>query len=245
LLLFIAHDVTEQVRSQEERRRLLSRLLSAQEEERTRIASDIHDDPIQAMTAVGFRLEALRRMVDDPETSEMLTGVTGSVSKAVDRLRHLMFELRPPSLDQIGIAAALKEYVRKEVADENSSFALVSDLPKEPDAETRAIVYRLAQEALINVRKHARARRVDVTLSESEDGVLTRIHDDGVGFHPARGSAPGHMGLMSMRERASLAGGWFTVDSVPGGGTTVEFWIPLRSERPTERASRPAGPPLP
>lgn len=232
MLLFIAHDVSEQVNAQEDRRQLLARLLSAQEEERTRIAGDIHDDPIQAMTAVSFRLEALRNLVDSPEADEVLTRVAGSVSTAVERLRHLMFELRPPSLDHIGIAAALKEYVRKEAQDDGFSFSLIADLPREPDSETRAIVYRLAQEALINVRKHARAQRVDVTLTSVDGGVSAKVHDDGAGFHPGNKVEAGHMGLMSMRERAHLAGGWFTVDSVPGGGTTIEFWIPQAGRSP-------------
>ena len=232
MLLFIAHDVTEQVRAQEERRQLLSRLLYAQEEERTRIAGDIHDDPIQAMTAVGFRVEALRRLSKDPKADEVLTRVAASVSTAVDRLRHLMFELRPPSLDQVGIAAALKEYVRKEATDNGFSFSLVADLEHEPDPDTRAIVYRLAQEALINVRKHAQAERVEITVESLDGGVRTRVRDDGVGFRVHKSAEAGHVGIPTMRERAHLAGGWFKVDSTPGDGTTIEFWIPRVAATP-------------
>ncbi len=226
LVLWIAHDVTEQREAQEERRKLLARLLVAQEEERLRIAADIHDDPIQAMTAVVFRLESLRRLLEEREQLEALQALSESAAAAVERLRRLMFELRPPSLDEEGLAAALREYVRKEAHDEGFSFSLESRLPREPDPETRAIAYRLAQEALINVRKHAQATQVEVILAAEDGGVLVRISDDGMGFVPSARQEAGHMGLASMRERASLAGGWFRIDAAPGRGAKVEFWIP-------------------
>ena len=89
-------------------------------------------------------------------------------------------------------------------------------------------MYRLAQEALTNVRKHAQARHTRILLAGEGEGVLVRVEDDGVGFDPAQapGRSPGHVGLISLRERAELAGGWFDLASAPGEGTTVSFWIP-------------------
>jgi signal transduction histidine kinase len=97
----------------------------------------------------------------------------------------------------------------------------------EPPADTRIIMYRIAQEALANVRKHAAATAVSIRLEEKDGGFLMRIQDDGTGFSPPEmlQSAPGHLGLSSMRERAEMAGGWCVVRSYPGGGTTVEFWV--------------------
>src|SRR5439155_7718736 len=97
--------------------------------------------------------------------------------------------------------------------------------------ETRLILYRIAQEALANVRKHAEAHRVSVTVEPSDGGYLVRIEDDGVGFDPAslEGSRPGHLGLTAMKERAEMSGGWCRVTSQPGRGTKVEFWMPAPS----------------
>jgi len=98
----------------------------------------------------------------------------------------------------------------------------------EPPAETGIVLYRITQEALTNIRKHARASRVGVSLDQREGGYLIRIEDDGIGFDAGgRAESPdGHLGLTSMRERAEIAGGWFTIDSAPEEGTVVQFWIP-------------------
>jgi signal transduction histidine kinase len=93
---------------------------------------------------------------------------------------------------------------------------------------TSVLIYRTAREALLNVRKHARAKHVQVQLRDVADGSLVRIVDDGVGYSPADiEERPGHLGLVLMRERARAAGGWCRVESMPGGGTTVEFWVPV------------------
>ena len=107
-------------------------------------------------------------------------------------------------------------------------FSLEQQLQEEPEAELRVLLYRVAQEALTNIRKHAHARRVNVILAEHDGGFLIRITDDGVGF-TAPGtlqSGRGHLGLSTMRERAEMAGGWCRLLSLPGAGTTVEIWVP-------------------
>jgi signal transduction histidine kinase len=107
-------------------------------------------------------------------------------------------------------------------------------LDSEPSPESRAVLYRVALEALTNVRKHARASSVDVVLERRGDGVAVRIRDDGAGFEvpsPEAGSGAGHIGLLSMRERAEAAGGRFALSTTPGEGTTVDFWMPERNGR--------------
>jgi PAS domain S-box-containing protein len=210
-----------------ERRILLAHLVTAAEEERRRIASDIHDDSIQAITAASMRLQMLRLGIEDPEQVALIDEVDESVRLAIERLRHLVFELRPPVLGTEGLAAALSVYVKDADQHSQTRYLLEDRLTAQPTEQARLILYRIAQEALANVRKHAAARRATVTLAERDGGYFVRVADDGIGF--AAGGlpvAPGHVGLASMRERADLAGGWLRVASEPGAGTNVEFWIP-------------------
>jgi signal transduction histidine kinase len=215
-------------RTDAERRRLLAYLAQAQEKERERIAADIHDDSIQSITAVGMRLELLRRRVTEPVVLEAMVELERTVLASIARLRHLLFELRPPVLDRDGLAPALRMYLEEASRDGGISFSLSNGFDSEPAPETRTILYRIAIEALTNVRKHAHARSIDVDLQELDWGYLVRIHDDGAGFllDPTSAPMPGHLGLTAMRERAELAGGWWRATSAPGAGTTVEFWLP-------------------
>ena len=220
--------VEELQQADEERRRLLAYLTRAQEQERSRIASDIHDDSIQAITALGIRLEMMKRALSDPDQLRVLDELEGSVVLSVARLRHLLFHLRPPVLDREGLAPAIRMYLDEVLRDSPFTYGVENRFESEPGPETRMILYRIAQEALNNVRKHARANRVDVLLGESQGGFLVRIEDDGQGFRldGPSGPRPGHLGLTAMRERAELAGGWWRGSSTPGKGTRIEFWLP-------------------
>ena len=218
-------------RSDEERSQLLSRLVHAQEEERRRIAQDLHDDSIQVLTALAMRLELLADALDDPDVLSQLSEATRTARSVITGLRGLLFELDPPVLRRDGLTAALAEQLElirrqtgAEVALENT---LTSDLPY----ETVTIAYRIAQEALVNARKHATATRLTVQVSGDEDGLTVRVVDDGCGFE-LMPEQLGHVGLVSMRERAEMAGGWWQIDSAPGHGTMVEFFLPLPQSRP-------------
>lgn len=209
----------------DERRRVLARLVDAQEEERQRVANDIHDDPIQKLVAISMRLQLLKKKAgegSDPSLDDLIE----TVRHTIKGMRHMIFELRPTVLDNLGVAAALVEYL--ETVGVSAQFEVQDDLDDEPDGELGLIMYRIAQEALANVRKHANASRVHVRLAQQDGGYLVRVEDDGDGFDPPEmlRSAPGHLGLSSMRERAEMAGGWCKVHGLRGGGTTVEFWVP-------------------
>lgn len=214
----------------EERKGLVVHLTQAQEQERGRIASDIHDDSIQAMTAVGIRLEALRRRLTEPDQLRVLEQLEETVVLSIARLRHLLFELRPPVLDREGLVPALRVYLDEMGRESGFAYDIDNRLMVEPSEDTRRILYRIIQEALTNVRKHARARRVAVLLMEEERGFLVRVRDDGRGFSllDREDQEPGHLGFTAMRERAELAGGWWRVASAPGKGTSIEFWLPAR-----------------
>ncbi len=214
-------------RADRDRRMLLARVVEAQEEERRRIAADIHDDSLQKMAAVGLRLQTLHRQDLGTEGDRLLEQLEQTVELAIARLRHMMFELRPPALDRDGLAAALQQHLDEVAAEGGFEAHLENRLVTEPPRATRAIAYRITQEALANVRKHAAAHRVDVLLESREGGLFVRIRDDGRGFSRADAeSAHGHMGLSAMRERADLADGWCRVEGAPGAGTTVELWLP-------------------
>jgi PAS domain S-box-containing protein len=221
-------DVTARVRAGDDRRRLLGELVRLQEEERRRIASDIHDDPVQAMTAVEMRLETLRLRMKDADGRKTLEQLTLSVSAAIARLRRLLVELRPPRLDREGLASAIRSLLDRLRDETGIAVALEDRSLHEIPVDARTVLYRITQEALTNVRKHAEAASVKVGIAERDGGVLLRIRDDGRGFDPARTAEerPGHLGLVSMRERAELADGKFRISSVPGDGTTVDVWVP-------------------
>ncbi len=232
----------------EARGRLLARLLSAQEEERSRVANEVHDDSIQVLTAVGVRLSTVSSQLGsalDPVTAQTLCRLQETVEGAIFRLRKLVFELRPPSLEHMGLAAALREYVDRTRELGAPVVTIEGRFEHEPPLEARVLLYRIAQEALTNVRKHAKARSLRIALESEGDGAAMRIEDDGVGFDPTDiGDVPGRVGLISMRERAELAGGWFRVSSSAGKGTIVSFLVPdllaRRSEEPQPAFTRRA-----
>ncbi|HEV3474388.1 MAG TPA: sensor histidine kinase, partial [Actinomycetota bacterium] len=198
----------------------------------------IHDDSIQIMATVGLRLGMLARRVESAEDRAQVAELQELVERSVARLRTLLFELSPPELKRAGLAAAVMELLRKMAKEEARpiGYEVANNLDDEPPEETQVLLYRMAQEALTNVRKHAQASRVDVAIGEEDGGVLVEVRDDGVGFSPSETlSRPGHLGLAAMRERAEMARGWWTIDSTPGQGTAVRFWLPLQSmpDRPT------------
>ncbi|MDX3105295.1 PAS domain-containing sensor histidine kinase [Nonomuraea angiospora] len=223
----VTRDLTERrsmARALDERGLLLARLVQAQERERRRIASDVHDDTIQSMVAVGMRLRAM----EDGLPEEHAAGVRAlgdAVEAAVGRLRDLAFRLRLPGE---GLAEGVASYLEREMT--GVAYELVNRLDGEPPAETAITVFRICQEALTNVRKHAGAVAVAVELASLDGGVHVRVRDDGVGI-TRRDGRDGHFGLIEMRERAETAGGWWSIRGAPGAGTTVDFWVPAVARR--------------
>ncbi len=226
------------------RRSLLARLVSVQEDERERIAEGIHDDSIQVMSMVSLRLSVLRKQLREPESLQIVKAIEDTVRLSIRRLRHLLFEVRPLTLER-GLASALRTYLEEQQSGGGPEFTLETSLAREPAQDTRVILYRIAQEALTNARKHARATLLMVELEERDDGFLVRIADDGIGFDPRQQPTdPKHLGIHSMWERAEMAGGWWRVESEPGAGTTVEFWIPDELGPVSPAQIGPATPPV-
>ncbi|HIQ06576.1 MAG TPA: GAF domain-containing protein, partial [Anaerolineae bacterium] len=213
---------------------LSTQLLHAQEEERTRIARDLHDDIGQSLTALKLELQMLRAdLVEQrPDLQEQTDRCVELAGHALERTRALSGELRPPDLDRLGLAVAL----RKQVDDltrrtEATAYLEVQGMEARLPAEIETALYRIAQEALTNVACHANASRVSVRLERTETEVTLCVEDDGVGFdadHVLRtASQRERLGLLGMRERARLVGGTLQVASRPGVGTRLEIRVPL------------------
>jgi PAS domain S-box-containing protein len=210
-----------------DRRDLLDHLIRAQEEERGRIAADIHDDTIQVIAAANLRIQQLRNALSDPGELDVLDRLETTLSMAMRHLRQLIFNLRPPSLEHGSVGSALRGLLDDMKSESGVSYQLDDRCTVRLGQATRVLVYRTASEALANVRKHARASNVRVQFRAAAGGCLARIVDDGVGYSPAEvEQRPGHAGLTLIHERAEIAGGWSRIESTPGSGTTVEFWVP-------------------
>ncbi|HSE09440.1 MAG TPA: PAS domain S-box protein [Nocardioidaceae bacterium] len=214
----------------DQRQALLRRLVDAQDEERARIAADVHDDPVQALAAVDLRLGLLRKRLGEraPELLAVLEPLQVSVTGATDRLRALLFNLEPPDL-QRGLTGALASAAEEIFESTETHWTVDGDHePDVPDA-TRAIAYLISKEAMNNVRKHASAREVTVTIRDRDDGVEVTVADDGVGLGHRPEASPGHRGVFSMQDRAAVAGGRCTIRNGEQGGTVVTVWLPRPS----------------
>jgi signal transduction histidine kinase len=227
---------------------LFQRLVAAQEQERRRIARDIHDQVGQQITALRMNIEALRGKAGGDaallEQAERTQRLAEELDQTID---SLTWALTPAALDYLGLPAALVHLIngwseRFGIKAEYDTFGL-EGLRFQPDLESN--LYRLAQEALHNVYKHAQASRVSVVLEKRNDRLVLVIEDDGVGFSVIshKGLEAGSMGLVSMRERAMLVGGDLTIDSTPGHGTTLIVRVPLgdHDDRPCETSDLARG----
>jgi len=214
-------------RLEAERRRAGSAALAAQEEERARVARDLHDEVNQSLTGLLLRLEAAREAAPaelEPELAE----TKALANRAMQELLSLARQLRPTALDDLGLAAAVAGQVeqlgRGEIEAELRVEGDFSDLSD----DAQLVVYRVAQEALTNAARHSGAARAEVTLRRREDGgVELAVADDGRGF--AFEESERGLGLGGMRERALLIGGELTIESRPGAGTTVRLTVPGES----------------
>ncbi|MFI6080341.1 PAS domain-containing sensor histidine kinase [Streptomyces sp. NPDC051217] len=224
----VTRDMSERRAAQQalsERRRLFDHLVQAQETERRRIAWDVHDDSIQTMVAVGMRLQLLAERLPDESAAE-LARLDTSVREAISRLRNLTFRLHPPGIDRHGLIEALSNHLDDVAGAWGLASSFEHRLDREPTPETAITIFRIAQEALLNVRKHARGSSILLQVKSVDRGILTRVVDDGIGEPMSSNAVHDHFGIIEMRERAETAGGWWSMHSRPGEGTTVEFWVP-------------------
>jgi PAS domain S-box-containing protein len=228
----ICRDQTERLRAENalREREMLAQLVSMQEDERRRIARDIHDHIGQQLTVLRLKLESLKKMCDEQTICDEIDGlsvVTDQLDREVD---FLAWELRPAALDELGLRVALSNFV--------TEWAAFTGIKCEFHAhgldrqrlvfEVETNLYRIAQEALNNIYKHAKAKNVSVLLEKRKDAVSLIIEDDGIGFNPRDKKKRNQgLGLMGMIERAKLSGGTLEIESAKGKGTTIYARVPL------------------
>jgi signal transduction histidine kinase len=207
-----------------QRQELMGRMLHAGEEERRRLAGEIHDRVGRRFFELHSAIERHRtapRALDAPA----LERLAADARACADEVRSVTNALRPVVLDDFGFVEALREHAALLQAQGELAVALHVDDDAVPPAETGIVLWRVLQEALLNVRKHARARRVEISLARQRDGLALTVRDDGCGFDPAQ-PARGCLGLLTMRERAEACGGRLDLRSRPGSGTELRATVP-------------------
>jgi signal transduction histidine kinase len=227
--------LNQELRAKEAARgELLKRLISAREEERRRLARELHDDLAQSLSGLLMSLDQTAAVLpSDADAAHRQIQRTRRITKnALDRTRLLITDLRPIILDDLGLVPAIRWLAENQLRDSGTlvSFQSHGDERRLP-ADTETAVFRIVQESLHNAAKHADATTVRIDLTWAQTGLVVRVADNGRGFDvdAARGGRPGttHMGLVGMRERAALVGGDLTVESEPGHGTQITARLPL------------------
>jgi signal transduction histidine kinase len=218
---------------QEHLRRLSHDILSAHEEERRKISRELHDEIGQILTAVNVKLATLKKeaAVSTTDLTRKIDSTQRLVERSMNTVHRFARELRPPLLDDLGLIPALHAYLkaftkRTHIPVHFKTAAALEGL----DSDKRTVLYRVAQEALTNVAKHAKASRVEVSVQRGRGVVTMEVHDDGKSFQVERvllAKKIRRLGLLGMRERVEMVGGVFAVESVKGEGTTIRAQVPL------------------
>jgi signal transduction histidine kinase len=226
------------LRQSEQRGELLKGLISAQEDERRRVARELHDDLGQALTALGLQVEIAERLInEDPgKAIDQLDQTRDLIHETTEHMYELILALRPSALDELGLAAALRTHAERFLKDSGITFQMSADglsrhrLP----ADIETALYRIFQEALNNVCKHAEARHVRISLAVEDSSFVGEIQDDGRGFSTETGFQPSTdthgLGLMSIQERVIQYGGKVEIHSKPGQGTLIRVCFPIRED---------------
>jgi len=224
----------EKLRELEQHRAdLLDRTVRAAEEERARIAVDLHDGPIQHLTALSLRFGLARarlRHGDPVAADDVLASAENELGDDIAELRRLMSDLRPPALDEGGLQGALRDHCDVVAARTGGEVRFDYEFRAAIPHDVEIVLYRIAQEALSNVARHAHARSTDVRVAQCDRGVSLTVRDNGAGFDASADDAftrDGHFGLAGMAQRAKMVGGSLHVESVRGAGTIVAVEVPI------------------
>src|SRR5215213_5723171 len=230
----MARDITERKLAEDTLLMFSRKLIEAQEDERRRIARELHDQIGQVLTAVKMNLYSVQQVCNSSEVASHVKDNMEAIDQALRLVRDLSVELRPPVLDDFGLVTALHWYVDRYTKRTGLEVNVVIDMPDENERFSRELetaCFRIAQEALTNIVRHAQANQVLLQLVKDGNVLLLSVEDNGVGFDPEslRKRAPraATLGLISMQERAHAAGGTIEIDSASSHGTKVRFMLPL------------------
>lgn len=234
LYTVILRDVTERVRAREELAAFAAESAGVREQEKSRIARELHDELAQSLTALKMDTIWLREHAtpSDAAVQEKIAQMLAMLDAAVASTRRIAADLRPLVLDDLGLLPAIEWVVQNFTQRTGVPCRLEVDESLELDEPYATGIFRIVQESLQNVAKHAGATEVRVELQPRHDHLLLRVQDNGVGFRPADPRKPQSLGLVGLRERAHLMQGQLRVDSSPGAGTRIEARIPLRKAAP-------------
>jgi PAS domain S-box-containing protein len=227
-LMGVSVNITERKRAEETIRNLGGRLIAAHEEERARLARELHDDVIQRLACLAIDVASFKPLASAPSMDATLRRVQEGLAQLSEDVHALAYRLHPSVLSDMGLAEALRgeceRFSRQESVPLNVTFR---EIPESVPRDAELCLFRVVQEALRNVARHAEAEKVEVSVRGSDDGLQVAVLDDGTGFDPAAPVDHPALGLTGMRERVSLLGGVLDIESAPGKGTTVVVWVPL------------------
>ena len=232
-------------RKEIQRGELLARVINAQEEERKRIARDLHDGPVHSISMVSLRLGGLaeQKSAGLRWMRESVKEVRATMLTALEELRRIIYDLRPSSLDDLGLGPALRAYGKSHLEANGIRFVWqAGGLPQHLAPPVQTALFRIVQEGINNIARHAKAHTARVSLTCVDGHIVVEIEDDGVGFSPQEALDRGGVGLLGMQERATLLGGNFRVESRPGQGARLRVQAPIaRLEVDHEQAPHPPG----
>jgi PAS domain S-box-containing protein len=228
----VLRDITERKKAEEGLASLSRRLIRSHEDERAFLARELHDDLSQRIAALAIEVGRTERAMEGAH-AESLRAVRCELASLGDDVHSLAYNLHPSVLEDLGLAAALRAACERFGRSGGGTPQLaLAAIPPSLGRDEALCLFRVAQEALSNVTRHACARSVRISLQRSGRGLRLTIQDDGIGFAPATPRSQRSLGLESMRERTHLLGGTFELDSTPGHGTTIAAWVPTKEESP-------------
>jgi PAS domain S-box-containing protein len=229
----VLRETTKIKTAQEELHELSRLLIHAQEDERALLARELHDDVTQRLAVLAIGVGRSESTVGDPLQAEALRGVREEIVRLSEDIHALAYHLHPTVLTELGLVEALRAEADRRNRQGQIKVSVEHDLlPSLPGKDEALCLFRVAQEALNNVARHAGTDAAKITLRQSGVGLLLAVTDGGIGFNPDLPCKGKHLGLVGMRERVRLVHGWLDIESVPGRGTTISAWVPCEGVSP-------------
>lgn len=229
-LVGISIDVTERVEAERAAREVSGKLVTAQEDERRRLARDLHDELNQRLAMLSVRTDLLGRMDHQPEAVPFIQEISTQVKELSSEVHKLSYQLHPAKLEQLGLVAAMNSFCQEQSKSWKVPIKfLYGEIPRDLNSATALCIFRIVQESLQNMGRHSQATSAHVELEVEGEEIRLAILDNGCGFDPDAVARHAGLGLLGMRERVRLADGQISFDSSPGGGTLIEVRVPIKS----------------